>query len=450
MTHSPSAPVKLSAPPRHRAPLTGIIAGVLLVGGLGLWTFQRVGEAKTVQSDVEVRRAADSERTAALAREPQRVQVVRGTPERWVPQVDLDGTLEAQHQAPLAFKVGGRLSRVNVKVGDRVRAGTVLGQLDLLETTAQANASEAQVRAADASLAIAEDAERRTLPLVQNGSIAAESGVQATSQRELARAQLDSARAQLALARAGVDNHTLSAPFSGTITRAPTGIGAVVTPGQTQFELVDTSTLKLSTTVSEGDANLLVEGAKVEIVTDTGSVLGHVTAILSTLDARTRRVPVVVEFGNQTKPSPAKTNAASPDRASLEAVQNDAMKNGAASALRAGAFVRARVAADREIPVLRVPHTVLRPGARDEVLALSPGSDRLELRHIVYSIAPDGTLLVRRGIDARDELVLAPIAEAKAGDVVRVERPAAEASAPLTAAPSAQVPAAVAPKAGTP
>jgi multidrug efflux pump subunit AcrA (membrane-fusion protein) len=364
--------------------------------------------------------------------------------------VDLDGTLEAQHQAPLAFKVGGRLSRVNVKVGDRVRAGTVLGQLDLLETMAQANASEAQVRAADASLAIAEDAERRTLPLVQNGSIAAESGVQATSQRELARAQLDSARAQLALARAGVDSHTLSAPFSGTITRAPTGIGAVVTPGQTQFELVDTSTLKLSTTVSEGDANLLVEGAKVEIVTDTGSVLGHVTAILSTLDARTRRVPVVVEFGNQTKPSPAKKNAASPDTASQEAVQNDAMKNGAASALRAGAFVRARVAADREIPVLRVPHTVLRPGARDEVLALSPGSDRLELRHIVYSIAPDGTLLVRRGIDARDELVLSPIAEAKAGDVVRVERPAAEASAPVTAAPSAQVPAAVAPKAGTP
>ncbi len=446
MTHRPSAPVKPSAPPRHRAPLTGIIAGVLLASGLGLWTFQRIGEAKTVQSDVELRRTADSERSAALAREPQRVQVARGTPERWVPQVDLDGTLEAQHQAPLAFKVGGRLSRVNVKVGDRVRAGAVLGQLDVLEATAQANATEAQVRAAEASLAIAEDAERRTLPLVQNGSFAAANGVQATSQRELARAQLDAARAQLALARAGVESHTLGAPFSGTITRAPTGIGAVVTPGQTLFELVDTSTLKLSTTVSEDDANLLVEGAEVEIATETGGVRGRITAILSTLDARTRRVPVVAEFGNQQKPRLSQKGTALEDAASREAARDDAMKNGTASALRAGAFVRARVAADREIPVLRVPHAVLRPGSGDEVLALPPGSDRLELRRIVHSIAPDGTLLVRRGIDARDELVLDPIAEAKAGDVVRVERPVA----PEASAPAAQAPAPSAPKAGTP
>lgn len=446
MTHSPSAPVKLSAPPRHRAPLTGIIAGVLLAGGLGLWTFQRVGEAKTVQSDVEQRRAADSERSAALAREPQRVRVTRGTPERWVPQVDLDGTLEAQHQAPLAFKVGGRLSRVNVKVGDRVRAGSVLGQLDLLEATAQASATEAQVRAAEASLAIAEDAERRTLPLVENGSFAAANGVQATSQRELARAQLDAARAQLALARAGVESHTLNAPFSGTITRAPTGVGAVVTPGQTLFELVDTSTLKLATTVSEGDANLLVEGAEVEIPTESGGVRGRITAILSTLDARTRRVPVVVEFGNQQKPRSKNDDPTGGSAASRETARDDAMRNGAASLLRAGAFVRARVAADREIPVLRVPHAVLRPGSRDEVLVVGPGSERLELRNIVHSIAPDGTLLVRRGIDARDELVLDPIPEARAGDVVRVERPVAETSPPVAAEPKA----AATPKAGTP
>ena len=122
------------------------------------------------------------------------------------------------------------------------------------------------------------------------------------SQRKLDRAQLDAARAQLALARAGVESHTLNAPFSGTITRAPTGVGAVVTPGQTLFELVDTSTLKLATKVSEGDANLLVEGAEVEIPTESGGVRGRITAILSTLDARTRRVPVVVEFGNQQKP----------------------------------------------------------------------------------------------------------------------------------------------------
>jgi RND family efflux transporter MFP subunit len=246
---------------------------------------------------------------------------------------------------------------------------------------------------------------------VQNGSVNEASGVQASSQRELAVAQLDAARAQLALARAGVQNHSLNAPFSGTITRAPNGVGAVVSPGQTLFELVDTQSLKLSTTVNEEDADLLAVGAPLEVATGAGNVTGRISAILGTLDARTRRVPVVAEFDNTR----------------------------AAGALRAGAFVRGWVSAQREIPVLRVPHTVLRPGSQDEVFAVNPGTSRLEARRIAYSIAPDGTLLVRRGIAAEDQLVLAPIAEAKAGDEVRIEgdatpAPSGEKVAPAPAA----------------
>jgi RND family efflux transporter MFP subunit len=429
-TERASAPVKPPATPRPRAPFTGIVAGLALVGGLGIWTFQRIGEAKTLQDDVEARRAADSERAAALAREPQRVRVVSGSSERWLPRVELEGTLEAQHAAELGFEVSGRLARVNVEVGDTVRAGALLGQLDIAEAVAQATALEAQVRAAEASLELAEDAERRTLPLVASGSIAASSGVQATSQQRLARAQLDAARAQLSLARTGMENHSLAAPFPGTITRAPSGVGAVVAPGQVLFALADTSTLKLATTVSEADADLLVEDAEIEIATEQGAVRGRVTAILSTLDARTRRVPVVAEFDN-------------------------AKRKGTQPPLRAGAFVRSSVAAPREIPVLRVPHAVLRPGSQDEVLMVTAGSSRLELRRIAYSIAPDGTLLVRRGIASSDELVLDPIAEAKPGDLVRVDRGSAElppsGSADRAAAAGAPPLAeATSPKAGTP
>jgi RND family efflux transporter MFP subunit len=429
------APADLAAVPRHRAPLTGIVTGLALVAGLGLWTFQRIGEAKTLVADVEARRSADSDRAAALAREPQRVQVVKGAPEKWLANVDLDGTLDAQHASALGFKVGGRLSRVGVEVGDRVRAGSLLGQLDSEEAVARASAAEAEVRAAEASLAIAQDNERRTLPLVQNGSFTEASGARVSSERALASAQLDSARAGLALARSGVDSHTLSAPFSGTITRAPTGVGAVVAPGQVLFELVDTSTLKLSTTVTEADADLLAPGAEVVITGERGDVRGRISAILSTLDARTRRVPVVAEFDNPSGEPTSKGGRA---------------KQGEPP-LRAGSFVRARVAAQREVPVLRVPHAVLRPGSQDEVLVVGAASSRLDLRRIVYSIAPDGTLLVRRGIDASDELVLAPIAEAKAGDEVRVERAgnAGSQSAPAAAVLAESTPAS-APKAAQP
>lgn len=400
--HSVSVkPVPPPAPPvRARAPLTGIVFGLALAGGLVFWTAQRIGEAKTVQSDVEAKRSADSEKAAALAREPAKVTTVRGVAGTWQPRVELDGTLQAEHEASLGFKVGGLLRRVAVEVGDEVRAGALLGQLDQGEAVAQSQAAEAQVRAAESSLALAEDGERRTLPLVQSGSFAEANGVQATRQRELALAQLDSARAQRALAVAGVANHTLVAPFAGTITQAPTGIGAVVAPGQPLFALVDTSKLKLATTVTENDANLLIEGADVHVATERGEIVGRVTAILSTLDARTRRVPVVAEFGNTAKSGPR---------------------------LRAGAFVRAWVLAREAIPVLRVPHGVLRPGSQDEVLRVDPSTSKLEMRRVVFSVDPDGSLLVRSGIDASDQLVLDPIPEALAGDLVQV---ASEATVP--------------------
>jgi RND family efflux transporter MFP subunit len=230
------------------------------------------------------------------------------------------------------------------------------------------------------------------------GSIAEELGVQATQQRELALAQLDSARAQAALAHAGVTNHVLRAPFAGTITQAPNGVGAVVASGQTLFTVVDTSKLKLATTVSEDDANLLFTGAKVRVSTERGEHAGRITAVLGTLDARTRRVPVVAELDNAPRTPTGPT-------------------------LRAGAFVRAAVDARDTIEVLRVPHTVLRPGSRDEVLVVEPEGSRLSLRRVAYAIDRDGTLLVRSGISAEDRLVVAPIPEAKAGDVVRVVAP---------------------------
>src|SRR5262245_36339944 len=81
--------------PRTKAPLAGILGGVLAFSGIGLWTAQRIGEAKTVQSEVEAKRTADTEKAAALAREPAKVATVRGVSVSWQPRVDLDGTLQA-------------------------------------------------------------------------------------------------------------------------------------------------------------------------------------------------------------------------------------------------------------------------------------------------------------------------------------------------------------------
>jgi len=376
-------------PERVKAPLVGIIAGLAMVGGLVAWTGSRVATASKAQAALAEKRAAEAERTIAAAKQPERVSVVQGTSDKWVPAVTLDGTLAAEQSASLGFKVGGKIGSLKVKVGDQVRAGALLATLDSTEASAQAAASAAQVRAAEAQLALAQDSERRTQAMVQSGSFAEASGVQSTQQRALALAQLDAAKAQASLARVSLGNHTLVAPFSGTITKVPDGIGEVVGPGAPLFEVVNTKVLKLSTTVSESDANLLVLGAPVQLDLETGKVTGRISAVLGTVDQHTRRVPVEASFDNP-------------------------------GFLRAGSFVQARVAAKNEIDVVRLPHDVLRPGSQDEVVVVLDGG-RLDVRHVVLSVDKDGSLLVRRGVSVTDKLVSKPKPEAKAGDVVTVE-----------------------------
>lgn len=372
-----------AAPPRVKAPLVGVIGGLVLAGGLVFWTFARIQTATGAQEKVAAQREAEARRAAELASAPLAVRTTSPKAETWQPTVRFEGTLAAFQSASLGFKVGGRIGSIRVKVGDVVKAGAVLGTLDATEALAQLKAAQAQVRAGEAQLTLAEDTERRTSAMVSSGSLAEATGVQTAQQKALAAAQLDASRAQVSLMQVTLANHTLTAPFAGTVTRVPDGIGAVVAPGAPQFQLEDLRTLKLKSTVSEHDADLVRPGAVVEIESEKGVVKGTVSAVIGSVDPTTRRVPIEALIENP-------------------------------ETLRAGSFVRAQVRGAEALPVLRLPHETLRPGSQDEVLVLE--GDRLVTKHIVFSVAKDGALLVRRGIQASDQVVLSPKPEWKTGD----------------------------------
>ena len=60
---------------------------------------------------------------------------------RALPPITLTGTLGAQDEIRLAFKVGGVVARVAVEAGARVREGQVLAELSLTEIEAQVSAA---------------------------------------------------------------------------------------------------------------------------------------------------------------------------------------------------------------------------------------------------------------------------------------------------------------------
>jgi RND family efflux transporter MFP subunit len=394
---SPDDSSHYSAGTTPRAPLGGIIVVLAAVLGLAGWAGVRIHAASAQKKELEARRAEEARRASEEVKATPKVSVVVPQAADWTPTVEIDGTLAAVRSAELGFESPGRLAQISVRVGDTVKAGQVLGTLDTGEISAQLKAAHAQARAAEAQLTLATDQERRTATMVQSGSLAEANGVQSAQQKALAAAELDAARAQVSLSQVALGNHRLVAPFAGSVTRAPEGVGGVVSPGNQLFEVQDLTKLKLKGTLGENDAGLVEKGAKIQIDTEHGSVEGSITVVLGSVDAATRRVRIEAEVDNQD------------------------------SRLRAGSFVRGVVHAGTAMPVLKLPHGVLRPGGQDELFVVT--GDVLQSRHVVYAVSPQGELLVRRGLAPGERVLSGPKADTRAGERVEVvAEPAAKAS----------------------
>lgn len=349
--------------------------------GLGLFAFIGVRVRETL-ADRKALAATMAQKTQE-AQKRAHVAVVHAKAKTWRPAIPVTGTLAPVQEADVGFKVSGRLVTVAAKVGDHVKAGQLLAALDVSEARAQSAATGAAVRAAQVNWEMMKDAEKRTLALFEQKAVSDAENLAAQNRAALALAQLEQARAQAQLASVGVGNGSLPAPFAGLVSRAPDGVGKIVSPGEAMFHVQDTSVLKLSATLTEADARLVQLGDAVAL--DGEGAAGKVTAVLGALDPQTRRVPMVAEIPNTATPP-----------------------------MLAGAFVRATITSGREVPVLELPSTALRPGSQDEVAVLVNG--RAKLTKIAFTTGPDGALLIRSGITAADAIVAAPSPEVKDGD----------------------------------
>ncbi|HET7145294.1 MAG TPA: efflux RND transporter periplasmic adaptor subunit [Anaerolineales bacterium] len=151
--------------------------------------------------------------------------------------VSASGVVTPLHEARLSFTTIGRVTSVDVKVGDVVKAGQILVHLD---TSIQ----EARVREAEANLSSAE-IQVRYLKRVGTDQVHLES-----AEADVARAQalVDSAKATL------LSQSTLAAPFDGTIVSIDIESAETVTPGKVIIVLGDLSSYRIETTdLSERD-----------------------------------------------------------------------------------------------------------------------------------------------------------------------------------------------------
>lgn len=172
-----------------------------------------------------------------------------------MPDLYFTGKVKADSDRTLAFKQSGRVQRIPVSAGQRIKKGDRLAWLDPLDF--------------EKDLAKAEAAATRDRQTYERRSEAAKKN--AVSQEELsqAEAQLKLSEAQLALARRALEDTVLLAPFDGEVAEVPASELDMVTPATKIVLVHDLSKIKIDVVFPE---TMVIAARKIRSVAQNGEM----------------------------------------------------------------------------------------------------------------------------------------------------------------------------------
>jgi len=212
--------------------------------------------------------------------------------------LELSGVLVPVQTADISSKISGKVVSLGCSVGSVVKAGDILIQLDTDTLNAQLMQAQASLQSAEAAaesvvnqaslarinLDAAQKLYDRTKVLFESGVVAQSQMDDSTDKLNIAQNQFenasgpaqDQAQAAISTARANIkniqvqiDNATIRSPLDGILTTQSVNVGQVVSPGVAVISIVDISTLKLKSTVTQDLLPLLSVGQEMDITVDS-------------------------------------------------------------------------------------------------------------------------------------------------------------------------------------
>lgn len=227
----------------------------------------------------------------------------------------LTGALKPKEQVDVTAKVTGRLERLYFQIGDPIRQGDLIAELEDDEIQQQVNRATASIGVARASMQQRE-AERknatveltRAQSLLDDGLISPQDFAFTKTQLEVVDAQVELARAQTEQTEAELrelkirrEQTKIYAPMSGYVATRFVDVGALISPTTPLLKIVNLSTMVTLANVPERNIGRLRVGNPSEIEVDAipgETFAGRVARIAPVLDAATRTALVEIDVPN--------------------------------------------------------------------------------------------------------------------------------------------------------
>jgi len=227
-------------------------------------------------------------------------EVVRPTQASIASVIEFSGPLVAPGTAVVRAKAAGTLLSLNVAEGSRVKAGQVLGQVDLEELRQRVNERSASAESARAQAEQAERQHRANEGLAAQKFIAPTALETSKAAMEAARAQWLSAKAQLEGSNLNLRNAALLAPISGVVSKRHALPGEKVSMEQQVLTIVDLSKLELAGSVGTHEVSRLTPGMAVQVQIEGADspVEARIARIAPAAEPGTRSIGVTLELAN--------------------------------------------------------------------------------------------------------------------------------------------------------
>jgi RND family efflux transporter MFP subunit len=341
----------------------------------------------------------DHQSVAAEGVAPRTVPIAKAGRETLTKDVLLYGEFKPYQEILVHAKVSGYVRSIGVDIGDHVQAAQPLAKLEIPELNDDLNRASAvlaksqeEVKRAEADYRDAHLSYQRLLEVAKSyPTMVAQQELDAAKDKDAemegtlgsARENVHESQAELGRIQTLVDYATISAPFSGVITKRFADVGALIQAGtasDTQamqlVELAEDSLLRLDFPVPESAVPEIRVGGPVEVTVDAlhESFPGKISRYSGRVDVSTRKMETEVEVPNP---------------------------NGR---LTPGMYATVRLVLEQSKNALTVPLEAVTLGQKPTVVVLN-GKHRLEKRDVTLGLQTPDKVEIRSGL-ADNHLVL--------------------------------------------
>ncbi len=306
--------------------------------------------------------------------------------------VSITGTISARYDIPIGVEGdGGRVAKVFVEAGDKVKRGQVLAKLDNSVVAPQVASLSAALEQARAEAELAQAEYRRAEGVSASGALSAEETQRRKSASVTAQAKVKLAAAQLAEAQARLGRTDVRAPADGVVLTRTVEVGQTAMPGgPALFRLSEGGEVELRGQVAEQDLPLLQVGQKAEV---------RLTGLDKPYEGEIRLLGAVID--PQTRLGSV--------RVALKSDPN----------LRPGAFARADVTVSRKERAI-LPQSAVLTDANGPYVMVVDSTDKVRRRTVRLAGTSSDGVLIASGLGANDRVVTTAGSFLQEGEPVNV------------------------------